>query len=55
MPTCPAASASSADLAGLRTALPTRSVTISTAATTSPAAPSDGVRASSGTQTAVSA
>lgn len=47
--------ARSADLAGLRTALPVRSSTISVAATASPALPRNGVTASSGTQTAVMA
>jgi hypothetical protein len=45
--------ASNADLAGLRTALPTRSSRISVAATATPATPSSGVMANSGTQTAV--
>ena len=55
MPTWAAASASSADFAGLRTALPSRSARISTVATARPAAPRKGVTASSGTQTAVRA
>ena len=55
MPTPAAASASRADFAGLRTALPSRSARISTVATVSPAPPSRGATASSGTQTAVSA
>ena len=47
--------ASSADLAGLRTALPVRSTRISVIATASPALPRNGVTASSGTDTAVMA
>jgi hypothetical protein len=50
-----AASASNADLAGLRTALPNRSARISTTATARPAAPSSGVIANNGTHTAVNA
>ena len=45
--------ASNADLAGLRTALPTRSSRMSVDATATPAPPRSGVMASSGTQTAV--
>jgi hypothetical protein len=49
MPTWPAASASSADLAGLRMALPSGSPEIKAAATISPAEPSAGMTANSGT------
>ncbi|SDL30778.1 hypothetical protein SAMN04487913_10835 [Arthrobacter sp. ok362] len=54
-PTGVAAAASSTVFAGLRTALPTLSPMMSTAARASPAVPARGVNASSGTHTAVSA
>ena len=52
-PTGVAIPASSADLEGERIALPVRSASTSTIATPSPAAPRNGVTASSGTQSAV--
>ncbi|HEY7103525.1 MAG TPA: hypothetical protein VH573_17950 [Mycobacteriales bacterium] len=55
MPTCWAAPASNADFAGLRMAFPVRSARMSTVATARPAAPRNGVTASRGTDTAVSA
>ncbi|CAH0327003.1 hypothetical protein SRABI128_05700 [Microbacterium sp. Bi128] len=53
-PTGPATVASSTVFAGLRTALPTLSPMMSTAARAIPAVPASGVNASSGTHTAVS-
>src|SRR3954451_450821 len=54
-PTAPAACASNAVLAGLRTAFPARSAKISRQATASPAPAKNGVIAKAGTQTAVTA
>ena len=52
-PTADATWARSADFDGLRTALPERSRRMRTEASTRPAPPTNGVTASSGTQTAV--
>jgi hypothetical protein len=52
-PVATAMRARSADLEGLRTAFPVRSTRIRVAATATPAAPRNGVSASSGTETAV--
>ncbi len=54
-PTSRAATASSTDLAGLRTALPVRSSSTIAEPQTRPAAPSAGASAISGTQAAVRA